>query len=68
MNHSEGNSPIKRRHLAVLQRRHDFLLACEATDTANSYERAERAALYAALGELKALLALRDRDDTGIAL
>ena len=68
MNHSEGRSRLKNRHLAILQRRHDFLLACEATDTANSYERAERAALYAALGELKALLALRGRDDTEIAL
>lgn len=45
-----------KRHLTVLQRRHDFLVACEATDSANSYEKAERAALAAALGELKTIL------------
>jgi len=54
-----GYHRFKSRHLAVLQRRHDFLAACEATDTANSYERAERAALEAALGELRAVLEAR---------
>lgn len=68
MNHSEGHSRFKSRHLAVLQRRHDFLLAAEATDQANSYERAERAALYAALGELRALLALRGQERSEVAL
>jgi len=68
VNHSEGHSRLKRRHIEVLQRRHDFLLAAEATDTANSYERAERAALYAALGELRAILAARasERAEAGL--
>lgn len=52
---------IRRRHIAILQRRHDFLLACEATDDANSYEKAERAALEAALGELKTIMDERER-------
>ena len=50
---------FNRRHLAVLQRRCDFLIACEATDNANSYEKAERAALQAALAELRPILDAR---------
>lgn len=54
---------FRRRHLTVLQRRANFLAACEATGSANSYEKAERAALDAALGELQAA-ADSDTDST----
>ena len=47
---------FRRRHLAVLQRRANFLAACEAVGSANSYEKAERAALDAALGELRTVM------------
>ena len=57
-----GYHRFKGKHLATLQRRHDFLAACEATFTANSYERAERAALEAALGELRAILDARQTE------
>lgn len=48
---------FRRKHFAVLQRRANFLAACEATGSANSYEKAERAALEAALGELRTVVA-----------
>jgi len=42
-----------RRHLSVLERRCSFLAARVEAGKANSYEKAERAALEAALSELR---------------
>lgn len=53
---------FKSRHLASLTRRYNFLVACEATDSANSYDKAERAALEAALPELTDILERRKND------
>lgn len=55
---------LRRRHVAVLQRRLDFLEACESTGRTNDYERAEASALAAALAELRSLLAARSAEVT----
>jgi len=54
---TSGYRRFRRRHLTVLQRRANFLAAREATGLANSYEKAEHAALEAALGELRTVMA-----------
>ena len=59
---------FRRRHLTVLQRRANFLAACEATGSANSYEKAERAALDAALGELRTVVTSEPEQDSDDAV
>lgn len=61
MTHGEYHR-FRRKHLDLLQRRADFLAACEATGRANSYEKAERAALEAALGELRTVLEQKEKE------
>lgn len=51
---------FRRRHLNVLERRASFLAARVEAGQANSYEKAERAALEAALAELRAKFSTSD--------
>lgn len=56
---------FKSKHLKPLERRLNWLRACQATETANSYELAELTALEHAVAELRCLL--DDRSDGGVS-
>lgn len=63
MRNPEAIPQLRTKHIRSLEKRELYLTARKSTDRANSYERAELAALRAVLAAVKEMMVIREDDD-----
>lgn len=63
MRNPEAIPPVRSKHIRTLEKRQNYLIARRSTDRANSYERAELAALLAVLAAVKEFVTIKEEED-----